>query len=347
MGILMEEKAWHVNSYIGEMEGELADKFPLTMEECGMKVQEALLNGRNQMECLVMGNVNEEEAKGVQKIVEDVFLKGSRPLLDEELPSFKSFKLPTKEEAHNLFGTEKLVNENIPLIYQGVAFNGEEENNAVEVNLQAGCDASLGYKGVAILELIGYLAYNSAYTQLRTKEQLGYIVSAFIRNTSGNARSLSVVVQSSSTLPDVLEERVENWLIKFRKELEEMTEERLEREANAVVAQLTERDVRLSEEIGRAWGEITSTSTLLKKLKEPEFDRIEYLISELEVVAESSSCSNEESEKKQKTVTQLKREILFFFENYLDAKSTKRRAMSARLFSQKHKDEMEKHEGAG
>merc|ERR1712151_1191521 len=52
--ILMEEKAWHVNSYIGEMEGELAEKFPLTMEECGSKLQEAMLNGRNQMECLVM-----------------------------------------------------------------------------------------------------------------------------------------------------------------------------------------------------------------------------------------------------------------------------------------------------
>merc|ERR1712151_630408 len=79
------------------------------------------------------------------------------------------------------------------------------------------------------------------------------------------------------------------------------------REANAVVAQLMERDVRLSEEIGRAWGEITSTATLYKKLKEPEFDRIKYL----------------------------------------DAKSPERRAMSARLFSQKYKDEMEKHDGPG
>lgn len=96
------------------------------------------------------------------------------------------------------------------------------------------------------------------------------------------------------------------------------------------------------------WGEITSTATLYKKLKEPEFDRIEYLISELEVIPESSSsCTNEEGEKKQKTVMQLKNEMLEFFDKYLDAKSPERRAMSARLFSQKYKDEMEKHDGPG
>lgn len=342
--ILMEEKAWHVDAYIKEMEGELADKFPLSMEECGAKMQEAMLNGRNYMECLVMGNVDKKEAEGVEEIINDVFLEGSRPLLDEELPGFKSFKLPTKDEARALFDTDELVKDDIPIIHQELAFNSEEENNAVELILQAGCDASLKYKGVAILELIGYLAYNSAYTQLRTKEQLGYIVSAFVRKTSGGARSLSVVVQSSSTLPDVLEERVENWLIEFRKELEEMPEERLEREANAVVAQLLERDVRLGEEIGRAWGEITSTATLYKKNKQPEFDRIEHLISELEVIPDSS-CTD--TENKQKTVTQLKAEMLEFFDKHLEAKSPQRRAMSARLYSQKHKDEMEKHEGPG
>ena len=43
----------------------------------------------------------------------------------------------------------------------------------MELNLQVGSEYQLGYEGVAMLELIGHMAYNSAYNQLRTKEQLG------------------------------------------------------------------------------------------------------------------------------------------------------------------------------
>ena len=52
---------------------------------------------------------------------------------------------------------------------------------------------------------------------------IGYIVSAFKQRTSGSAHGLSVIVQSSTTLPSALEERCEAWMITFRKDLEEMS----------------------------------------------------------------------------------------------------------------------------
>lgn len=41
--ILMEEKAWHVDSYIAEMEGEYAERNPLTLEECAQTAAESLM----------------------------------------------------------------------------------------------------------------------------------------------------------------------------------------------------------------------------------------------------------------------------------------------------------------
>jgi hypothetical protein len=40
--MLLENPVWHIEQYITEMEGEAADKNPLTMNECALLVEEAL-----------------------------------------------------------------------------------------------------------------------------------------------------------------------------------------------------------------------------------------------------------------------------------------------------------------
>ena len=135
---------------------------------------------------------------------------------------------------------------------------GDEGNCAVEYHLQAGCDDDLQIPGTAYLELLCHIAYTSAYATLRTKEQLGYIVSAFFRKSSGGSVGLSVSIQSRDKDPKEIHDRIEEWLITFRKELEEMTAEKVEAEGAAVVAQLTEKDRKLSHSVGRAWGAISA-----------------------------------------------------------------------------------------
>jgi len=74
-------------------------------------------------------------------------------------------------------------------------------------------------------------------------------VSASPRKLSGGAVGLSIIVQSSTYLPSYLEERCLHWLQGFREELNDMTDERIKMEASAVVAQLTERNIRFSDEV--------------------------------------------------------------------------------------------------
>lgn len=265
-------------------------------------------------------------------MIDDNFLKKSTPLLDVETPTFRSMKFPTRSEAVSIFGP--IADKSIPLIYQDVAYSESEENNAVELVLQAGCDYELGYEGVAILELISHMAYNSAFNKLRTEEQLGYIVSSGSRKSAGGSWALSTVVQSSIAEPSVLEERVEAWLVFFREELHQMDPESIATEAGAVVAQLMERDTKLSQEVGRVWTEIMLTESLSDQMKEPSFDRLERLAEEL-IVDDNGSQS----------AAELKQKVLNFFDKYFAADSPERRALSSRVYSQKYKAAYE--EGVG
>lgn len=295
-----------------------------------------------------MGNINEAGAREVADVIERHFLQpagtaakggGSwRPLTEEEYPQFRSHRLPTKAEAVKLFGSE-VGDLSIPLKIEQVAHSESEANNAIQVVLQVGSEHELGYEGTGVLELLSYVAYNSAYNMLRTKEQLGYIVSAFTRKTAGGSNSFAIVIQSSSTLPGKLEERIEAWLAVFRQELEDMTEERIAMESAAVVSQLLERDMKLSDEVGSAWGEIASTETLSAKRNMPAFDRLEILADTLTIGKVGADDGVDV------TAGGLKQKMIDFFDHYLAAEAPERRALSSRVYCQKSRGEYDENVG--
>jgi len=333
--MLLESDGWHVSNYIAEMEGEYAEKEPLTMQECA-KIAEECLTGRLSAAFLCMGNINEQGARDVVQLIDNHFLSQARPLSVEEIPRFRSLKMPTKKEAIRIFGPD-VAERTIPVILEEVAQSESEENNAVEMILQTGAEYEMGFEGIAILELIGQMSYNSAYNQLRTKEQLGYIVSSFTRKTAGSALGFSVVVQSSTTLPAEIEKRIEAWLKTFREELELMPAEDLAKEAMALVAQLLERNMRLSDEVATTWGSIVSTSVIGSLYNKPSFDRHLKLAETLSVEGMDMS-SQTASFKTKKTPEELKKKVLELWDKYYSVDSPERRVISARVYGQKAKE---------
>jgi insulysin len=330
--LFIEENVWYLDNYIDEMEGINAERFPLTMKECAEVTEECLM-GRVRCEALCMGNIDEAGAREVYQVIDRHFLKPAGTLSEVENPRFRSMKLPTKEEAIMIFGAE-VADKTIPLVHQDVALSDSEENNAIELILQVASELELGYEGMAVMDLICHIAYNSAFGQLRTKEQLGYIVQAFARKTAGNVWGMSVVVQSSVALPEVLEERCEAWLGVFRKELEKMAPESIAAEASAVVAQLLETETKLSQEVSGRFGAILNTEGLSDKLRTPSFDRLEKLAVELTVGDDKDNPS-------MKTPAQLKERVLAFFDKYFAADSPSRRCMSTRVYNQDSKSNYE------
>ena len=334
--LLIEESVWYLDNYVDEMEGEVASRDPLTMKECARVAEECLM-GRLKCEALCMGNMGLEEVGDVKKVLEEKFLQSPHCLSEVETPSFRSLKLPTRQEAGRIFGPEA-EERSVPLVYSEIAFTETEENNAVELILQAGSELELGYKGIALLDLLSHIAYNSAFNLLRTKEQLGYIVSTFARKTAGSTWGLSVLVQGNAALPEKLEERIEAWLESFRRELEEMSPDSIATEASAVVAQLKEKETKLAQEVGRQWGEILNTEGLTDRLRTPAFDRLDRLAEALTVspddeVSDGDSCTL--------TAAELKKSLLQLFDDRFAASSPRRRAMSARVYSHNSKKEYE------
>ena len=285
---------------------------------------------------LCMGNVNETDARELMSVMETRLLKDARPLVDDEIPRFRSNRLPTKEEANRWFPNRSDEVSAFPVVLNDIVVNTGENNHAVEILIQAPPDHELGYVGIGLMELLSHLAYPSAFNTLRTKEQLGYIVSAHQRKTAGDSRFLCIEVQSNAALPAQLESRCEAWLETFRKELEDMSEERIEAEASAVVSQLLERDTKLSQEVGRAWGDITRTGDLIGlEKRDPPFDRLQKLAKVLTVGDDFGPT----------TAKEVKASLLELFDRYFAKNSSERRAIVNHVYGQRAREIYEAQKG--
>merc|ERR1712228_604451 len=96
----------------------------------------------------------------------------------------------------------------------------------------------------------------NCYNQLRTQEQLGYIVFSGVRRSNG-AQGLRVIVQSDRH-PVYLDQRIESFLESVDKSLEEMEDEEFKQHVEALATKRLEKPKKLSVRNGRYWSEILS-----------------------------------------------------------------------------------------
>ena len=155
----------------------------------------------------------------------------------------------------------------------------------------------------SLLQLMVHLLSEPAFDQLRTQEQLGYIVHTAMKKV-GHLSGLQFIVQSSHKDPAYLDERIEVFLEGFRKKLGLFTEEELKTNIQAVIEKLLEKPKNLDSESGNYWEEIKSNLYL--------FDRKERLANYLRNV-KLSDCTE-------------------FFDRYISAHSAERRKSSSQLY---------------
>jgi len=92
------------------------------------------------------------------------------------------------------------------------------------------------------------------FDQLRTKEQLGYIVFTGPR-MAATTMGYRVIIQSERS-PEYLEERINAFLAMFAKSLDNMTEEDFEKHKKSVINKRLEKIKNLDQESSRFWGHI-------------------------------------------------------------------------------------------
>ncbi|CAE6451275.1 unnamed protein product [Rhizoctonia solani] len=272
----LQERGWTPRQKLAELEH-------VSLSDIQHHAQELL--ARAHITTLVHGNIDSEEALQIADSVENIL--GSRPITAVEKSLPRSLTLPA---ACNY-------------VWEDAVPNKDELNSSLTYYVEIGdlTDPLLR----ATLLLFSQMIREPAFNQLRTKEQLGYVVSSsawFLHGSIG----WHITVQSERK-PAYLERRVENFLDFFRETLKAMPEAEFERQRDAFVLKRLERLKNMGEEASRFWTHIESGYEDFLR-RETDAKHIRLLT---------------------------KQDIELFFDTYVHHESATRRKLSVHLVSQK------------
>lgn len=147
---------------------------------------------RMHVEGLVHGNANKQHAMSLASIVEQKIAATNAhqlPLLSRQLLLKREYKLVRRESY--LFETE----------------NKYHKSSCAELYLQCGRQSD---HANVFIDLVSQILCEPCYNQLRTKEQLGYIVFCASRKANG-VQGIRFIIQSARH-PKYVEERIEVFL---------------------------------------------------------------------------------------------------------------------------------------
>ena len=175
-------------------------------------------------------------------------------------------------------------------------------NHCIEYYLYVGDLADMKLR--AQLQLLGQLTDEQGFDQLRTKEQLGYIVFTGSR-LGATTMGYRVIIQSERS-PEYLEERINAFLASFAKTLEGMPNEKFESHKKSLINKRLEKMKNLDQESSRFWGHISNEYF--------NFHQVETDVAQLKLVT--------------------KADMLTFFAHYIDPTSSHRAKLSVHLIAQ-------------
>lgn len=221
----------------------------ITLEELVLYAKKLWSSGKGI--CLVQGNVDQKEAEVLVETIDKTI--AFRPISSDRLPGVLEPlalpPIPSKARPTRLIISEP---------------NPDNRNSASYVLIQ---DLSEDPKDHVLLELISSIVAEPFYEDLRTKQQLGYIVSSGVR-ALGQSRYLGFIVQSSFATNEKLTSEITKFLDNVRaKLLERLGEGDFAVYVKSLVESKTEPDKQLATEVTRNWAEIGSGRL--------EFNRVE------------------------------------------------------------------------
>ncbi|KCV68489.1 hypothetical protein H696_04782 [Fonticula alba] len=223
---------------------------------------------------LIIGNHSTESAVAMAKLVEDKLLSvnAGAPDAGEAYPRPPArTQLILPKAAHYA-------------LLQPLA-DKSETNSALLTTYNFGPsstdDQSLRLR--AAILVIAQIIKSPAFNQLRTKEQLGYVVHSDVSFGSGSA-GLKILVQSAVRTPGYIGSRVRAFMRRaLVTEFETLSDESFQAYVDAVKALVAEKDKRLGQEAARWWSSIVAGHTF--------FDQVDHLLAALDSVTKEEVTS--------------------------------------------------------
>ncbi|KAI9895693.1 hypothetical protein PsorP6_018841 [Peronosclerospora sorghi] len=187
-------------------------------------------------------------------------LSAARPLMEQVVQSFGCGR--AERGALPLLPSQRvhprivLLSEASEYRFQQRAWNQENVNSAICTLYQVGCDAQDETLATqARLELFAHVFKEPFFHQLRTQEQLGYLVFSGITRLEG-VHYFRLLIQSNVASPRVLDARMERFLAHFRSVLTDMPRPTWAQHVRAVVQAQRERPKYEMDDAMRSWHEI-------------------------------------------------------------------------------------------
>jgi len=177
--LALKHKKW-------SLEDRLAALQDITLESLQMFIPKLLSSVS--IEGLIHGNITKEESLALMDEIEATF--SPKPMQESEFPEERVLYLEKGKE----------------YLHQAEVFNKNEQNSAIYNFYQIGPENT---HDDILLDLFNQINKTTFYDQLRTKEQLGYIVWADAVTLAG-VQGLRIEIQSSSYDPRHLDQRSES-----------------------------------------------------------------------------------------------------------------------------------------
>jgi len=182
---------------------------------------------------------------------------GSRPLTPPEKLMERSLLLPEGMIIYIYIYSQSLkfsTNSGANFVYQADVPNPKEVNSALVYQLQIGFVPQRELLSTKLLLL--HMMREPAFDDLRTKQQLGYIV--FVTRSEGRSVfGIRFTIQSERE-PVYLESRVETFLEAYREQAAKMSQEEFERQKEGLISAKLQKLENLYSETNRFWSHINN-----------------------------------------------------------------------------------------
>jgi insulysin len=210
----------------------LAELSNITLE--GLVEFQSEFLSKMHIECLVHGNLNREDALALSETVESIL--GPKALAKPERPTLEALLFPPGSN----------------YVFEEVLSDPQNANQAIGFYIFIGRWADRALRARA--RMLSQITREPAFTFLRSKEQLGYIVYSRLLRTH-TTMSFRVVIQSEK-LPMFLDGQIEKFLASFAQTLAEMSETDFETHKKSCIHGLLEKHKNLNEERWELWRHI-------------------------------------------------------------------------------------------
>jgi insulysin len=214
---------------------ELAAELPDISVEAVRQFRKELL-AQMHMECYVHGNLYKEDALKLTDMIESTFKP--RVLPRPQWPIQRSLIFPAGSN----------------YLWKKTLSDPANVNHCIEYWLYIGDKADRDVRAKTLL--LDQVVHEPAFDQLRTKEQLGYVVYSGTR-AGATTYGFRFIIQSEKTAP-YLETRIEAFLGGFLEYLEKMSDTDFENHKRSLIVKRLEKPKYMDQETSRHWNQIHS-----------------------------------------------------------------------------------------